>query len=122
MTHLNLKERTMPKINYEHFEDKIKLTASLVRLVDMNNPSLNKEFYEDTGIQLVYNSNPFYRCWIAITGQEWVVDLSEEIDSGMIMHRLNLEVAKSKDEYFILIGDKVSSFLSEDDLYDMDLI
>jgi len=112
----------MPKINYEHFDDKIKLTASLVRLVDMNNPSLAKEFYEDTGIQLVYVSNPFYNCWVAITGQEWLVDLSEEIDNGMIMHRLSLEQAESKDEYYMVVGEKVSSFLSEDDLYDMDLI
>ena len=112
----------MPKINYEHFEDKIKLTASLVRLVDMNNPSLAKEFCEDTGVQLVYVSNPFYNCWVAITGQEWAVDLSEEIHNGMIMHRLSLEQAESKDEYYMLVAGKVSSFLSEDDLYDMDLI
>lgn len=112
----------MPKINYEHFDDKIKLTASLVRLVDMNNPSLNKEFYEDTGIQLIFVSNPFHNCWIAVSGEEWLVDLSEEINNGKIMHRINSEHAKPKDEYFILVGDKVSSFLSEDDLYDMDLI
>lgn len=112
----------MPKINYEHFEDKVKLTASLVRLKDMNNPSLNKEFYEDTGIQLIFVSNPFYNCWVAITGQEWLVDLSEEIGNGKIMSRVNLEEAKPKDEYYMLIGEKVSSFLSEDDLYDMDLI
>ena len=112
----------MPKINYEHFEDKVKLTASLVRLVDMNNPSLAKEFYEDTGVQLVYVSNPFYNCWVAITGQEWVVDLSEEIGNGKIISRINLEQAESKDEYYMLVAGKVSSFLSEDDLYDMDLI
>lgn len=112
----------MPKINYEHFEDKIKLTASLVRLVDMNNPSLAKEFYEDTGVQLVYVSNPFYACWVAIPNQPWLVDLSADIDSGRINSYIGIERAESKDEYYMLVAGKVSSFLSEDDLYDMDLI
>ena len=112
----------MPKINYEHFDDKIKLTASLVRLVDMNNPSLAKEFYEDTGVQLVYVSNPFYACWVAIPNQPWLVDLSADIDSGRINSYIGIERAESKDEYYMLVAGKVSSFLSEDDLYDMDLI
>jgi len=112
----------MPKINYEHFDDKIKLTANLVRLVDMNNPSLAKEFYEDTGVQLIYVSNPFYACWVAIPNQPWLVDLSADIDSGRINSYIGIERAESKDEYYILVAGKVSSFLSEDDLYDMDLI
>lgn len=112
----------MPKINYEHFEDKVKLTASLVKLVDMNNPSLNKEFYEDTGIQLVWVSNPFYACWVAIPNQPWLVDLSEDIDSGRINSYIGVERAQPEDEYYMLVGEKVASFLSENDLYDMDLI
>lgn len=112
----------MPKINYEHFDDKIKLTANLVRLVDMNNPSLAKEFYEDTGVQLIYVSNPFYACWVAIPNQPWLVDLSADIDSGRINSYIGIERAESKDEYYMLVAGKVSSFLSEDDLYDMDLI
>lgn len=112
----------MPKINYEHFDDKIKLTASVVRLKDMNNPSLNKEFYEDTGIQLVWISNPFYACWVAIPNQPWLVDLSADIDSGRINSYIGIEKAEIKDEYYMVVGEKVSSFLSEDDLYDMDLI
>jgi hypothetical protein len=112
----------MPKINYEHFDNKVKLTASIVRLKDMNNPSLNKEFYEDTGIQLVWVSNPFYACWVAIPNQPWLVDLSEDIDSGRINSYVGVERAESKDEYYMLVGEKVSSFLSEQDLCDMDLI
>ena len=112
----------MPKINYEHFEDKVKLTASLVKLVDMNNPSLNKEFYEDTGIQLVWVSNPFYACWVAIPNQPWLVDLSEDIDSGRINSYIGVERAQPEDEHYMLVGEKVASFLSENDLYDMDLI